>query len=825
MGGDDTASVATTAHKENDMLAKESSAAACVDSEPAQQRIPAHLFSSFKYWMSKRMDLLNNSQPNSEDSSTKPNTSKSSVNPEQNLNFAKNKPLLCSSSSDSFNSSLSIPTEHLEAKRRTIQKRHKQRTMCHDTRLIKSLGIECLNLSHLLHLSFRNLGPNVIDVRVLNAMLVNLKLLQFLDISNCCTGKLFDAPVKLELFNSKAAANSDIRVARNCLARKFLIRHVTKTESVGSLYGLLHVASTLTHLVMADLSVNDVQLNLPYVLCLSQLKHLDVSHCKEVSSLNRYTNPSLHLAKLAHHLTQLTSLDISATNLSGPSLFNEAEEISYMSEKLYEDFEAHVEMKPVKTIKSSIPGLMFLNCEKLSFLGCFCCDHSVTSRRTQLPAVRIASEESEQHLYTALETYSERPLFLLDVLNHLFELYRDEAIEDKLLGGFLIMNTMDKYLDHSRIQISGCASLFYVLKYWKEENGNVQQLPYFYLRRLINTVINGMEEHIDDSAMRRNCVLIMCRLNLPDDVLFVSDRLIKILLKIFDEFVKSETKHPNNEGPEHFVLRTSMHLLNILACSVHGSNKSRVGQLAIPIAMDLIQSKIRFEEADDVLEVTWSFLWNITDETPENCEIFLDQCDGMEAFMDCIKFKKSEIIRNMMGLLGNVAEVPDLRNRLCKSNYIDTFRQLLFHKNDGIEIPYNSAGVLVHIMSDGEQAWVTSGCQLDLRFLVINDIERAVDGWDIKSERNINYRSFEPIFRLIDQCENPICQRWSCWALANLTTVYPDIYCPLFVKENGNSVLSRVMTTPNVNEAVKQYTQIVLDNITSHTQSLAILNI
>ena len=38
--------------------------------------------------------------------------------------------------------------------------------------------------------------------------------------------------------------------------------------------------------------------------------------------------------------------------------------------------------------------------------------------------------------------------------------------------------------------------------------------------------------------MRRNCVLIMCRLNLPEDVLFVSDRLIKILLKIFGDFIQ-----------------------------------------------------------------------------------------------------------------------------------------------------------------------------------------------------------------------------------------------------------------------------------------------
>jgi Zyg-11 family protein len=110
-------------------------------------------------------------------------------------------------------------------------------------------------------------------------------------------------------------------------------------------------------------------------------------------------------------------------------------------------------------------------------------------------------------------------------------------------------------------------------------------------------------------------------------------------------------KSPNDERPEHFVLRTAMHLLNILACSVYGADKSKVGAIAIPVAMELIKTKIKYKEADEILEVTWSFLWNITDETPENCQIFLDDCEGMQAFMECIQFKKSEITRNMMGLL------------------------------------------------------------------------------------------------------------------------------------------------------------------------------
>jgi len=103
--------------------------------------------------------------------------------------------------------------------------------------------------------------------------------------------------------------------------------------------------------------------------------------------------------------------------------------------------------------------------------------------------------------------------------------------------------------------------------------------------------------------------------------------------------------------------------------------------------------------------------------------------------MECLKFKKSEITRSMMGLMCNVAEVKELRNRLCKNDYIAAFLKLLSHSNADIEISYNSK-------------------------------------WDLKSERNITYRSFEPIFRLVEQYDNPICQRWACWALANLTTVY-----------------------------------------------------
>jgi Zyg-11 family protein len=52
---------------------------------------------------------------------------------------------------------------------------------------------------------------------------------------------------------------------------------------------------------------------------------------------------------------------------------------------------------------------------------------------------------------------------------------------------------------------------------------------------------------------------------------------------------------------------------------------------------------------------------------------------------------------------------------------------------------------------------------------VLRRLVRAVSRWDLNSKRNINYRSFEPIIRLLSFSSTPECQLWATWALANLT--------------------------------------------------------
>uniref|UniRef100_A0A2H1WRV9 SFRICE_029439 n=1 Tax=Spodoptera frugiperda TaxID=7108 RepID=A0A2H1WRV9_SPOFR len=103
--------------------------------------------------------------------------------------------------------------------------------------------------------------------------------------------------------------------------------------------------------------------------------------------------------------------------------------------------------------------------------------------------------------------------------------------------------------------------------------------------------------------------------------------------------------------------------------------------------LNLISDRLERRICDDVLEVAWSTMWNVTDETPQNCQRFLEN-RGMEYFLACLKIfpDKEELLRNMMGLLGNVAEVALLRPQLMNKLFLSVFYELLDSCSDGIEV-------------------------------------------------------------------------------------------------------------------------------------------
>lgn len=56
--------------------------------------------------------------------------------------------------------------------------------------------------------------------------------------------------------------------------------------------------------------------------------------------------------------------------------------------------------------------------------------------------------------------------------------------------------------------------------------------------------------------------------------------------------------------------------------------------------LNLINDRLNRKVFDDVMEVAWSTMWNVTDETAVNCERFLDG-NGMEYFLQCLSVSLS----------------------------------------------------------------------------------------------------------------------------------------------------------------------------------------
>lgn len=52
--------------------------------------------------------------------------------------------------------------------------------------------------------------------------------------------------------------------------------------------------------------------------------------------------------------------------------------------------------------------------------------------------------------------------------------------------------------------------------------------------------------------------------------------------------------------------------------------------------LSLINDRLTRNVFDDVMEVAWSTMWNVTDETAINCKRFLDG-NGMEYFLGCLR--------------------------------------------------------------------------------------------------------------------------------------------------------------------------------------------
>ena len=116
-------------------------------------------------------------------------------------------------------------------------------------------------------------------------------------------------------------------------------------------------------------------------------------------------------------------------------------------------------------------------------------------------------------------------VFFIFILNNLklhdFP-YRYETCVDLHQALDILLLAMERHSHEKHIQISGSASLYYVVKSESlKRDWNVKVK-----RKILTTLLNGMLTHREDPTMMRNGCLTLCQFQIPQDVLFDYERLV-----------------------------------------------------------------------------------------------------------------------------------------------------------------------------------------------------------------------------------------------------------------------------------------------------------
>lgn len=103
--------------------------------------------------------------------------------------------------------------------------------------------------------------------------------------------------------------------------------------------------------------------------------------------------------------------------------------------------------------------------------------------------------------------------------------------------------------------------------------------------------------------------------------------------------------------------------------------------------------------SDDTLRFCLSLLWNLTDENPIVCEIFIHSM-GLPLFQRLLNLFASDsiVLTKILGLFTNIAEVSQLKNHLYSIEIFSLMQRYL--SGSVVDIAFSAAAILCHLFTE-----------------------------------------------------------------------------------------------------------------------------
>ncbi|KAK2191886.1 hypothetical protein NP493_43g02052 [Ridgeia piscesae] len=519
------------------------------------------------------------------------------------------------------------------------------------------------------------------------------------------------------------------------------------------------------------------------VLCeLTNIRHLDVSDDFSYQEFLPLQPVKFKVADLLHktrEMPHLTSLDISG--------------------------KAGIEEEALKQFLKAHPKLRFLGLALTTV-----CSAAMFTEETSdcsQPHLTVAGEATEAQLVEALRRYSteKRPTYIQRSLYNLFNYtrYYDQPRTDIIR---LILLGVEEHPMELGVQMAATACLYNLSL---GEMG--QKVHPYLLSRIIHCTLNAMENFPNHQQLQKNALLTLCSDRILHDVTFDRFRCAKLVMECLCSFDDASMN------------RMSVAICGILAAKIPSEQTSRLGakQSYMNKLLTIVRGKADNQSVDITMKFTLSALWNLTDESPLTCELFLNE-GGLELFLEVLQRYKDmpnedrvQVETKVLGLINNLAEVGPLRPRLMRVETLTAVRELLWSSH--IDVSYFAAGIISHLVSDADSTWtIEEFTQQE----ILEDLGEAVKRWDQPQGEMVAYRSFSPFFPLLEQFETPEVQLWAIWAMQHVCMKNGTRYGPMLIREGGASILRTLANDPRTDPVVAKMAIAVLHLIEQELRSI-----
>ncbi|XP_065349750.1 protein zyg-11 homolog [Cloeon dipterum] len=419
------------------------------------------------------------------------------------------------------------------------------------------------------------------------------------------------------------------------------------------------------------------------------------------------------------------------------------------------------------------------------------------------PDMIVTGTADVRQILEALNRYAYRPAFVQKCLYKLFRITtnsKDPQIE------FLkvVLRAMKTHGDQFGVQMASTACLYNLTK------GEIaKEIHPQLLEVVVNQTLGAMETFPNHYQLQKNTLLTLCSDRILQDVKFDKFRCARLVMECLCAFDDASMN------------RMSVAICSILAAKISTNETSELGSKPafMKKLLSLVRSKVETKQVDITMKFTLSALWNLTDESPKTCDVFLKE-GGLNLFLEVLSIFRGEsaVETKVLGLINNIAEVPTLRRMLMVDVFLIHLRELLHSEH--LDVSYFAAGIVAHLASDGAETWSVPNIS---RNDMLEELGSVVLKWETPEGEMVAYRSFQPFFSLLKSDTPFQVQLWAVWAIQHVCTKNAKRYCPMLIEEGGDNRMRVLMDSGNTHSSVKVVCMSIMDVLASETASLYLM--